>query len=147
MPIILTSGYDKILHNIYKNEYEIFYSGQNQEGIDEDFIKSINNKETFEIYYRPTKTNTSYIYLGNTNMVSVVQFRRPIGMNNFQNEKLQLRMVVRNIHNTLVPTNNFTGKEKFKKDIFVHSGLINTNGEVIIEHNKNTNIGFYYYSI
>jgi hypothetical protein len=68
-------------------------------------------------------------------------------MNNFQNEKLQLRMVVTNIHNTLVPTNNFRGCGKFKKDIFVHSGLINTNGEVIIEHNKNTNIGFYYYSI
>ena len=55
-------------------------------------------------------------------------------------------MVVKNIHNIIVPTNNFTGSGKFKKDVLVHSGLRNTNGDIIIHHNKNTNIGFYYYS-
>lgn len=141
------SGYDRILHNIINNDYEIFYSGQNQGRMDQQLIQSIINQETFKIYYRE-KTGVSYTYLGDTNVVDIIQYRRlPVGIRASQDEKLQLHMVVNDIHNTLVPTNNFTGSGKFKKDILVHSGLRNTNDDIIIEHNKNTNIGFYYYSV
>jgi hypothetical protein len=140
------SGYDRILRNILKNEYETFYSGQNQGKLDQQLIDSINNQETFKIYYRP-KTSISYTYLGETNIVDIIQYRQvPIGIDASQDEKLQLHMVVRNIYNTIVPTNNFEGSGKFKKDVLVHSGLRNTNGDIIIQHNKNTNIGFYYYA-
>ena len=156
MPVIITITnepttdgdiYDKILHNIFNNEYEIFYSGQKQGKLDQQLIDCINNNETFKIYYRK-KTNTPFIFLGTTNIVNVVQYRQvPIGINASENEKLQLHMLVKNIHNTIVPINNFNGSGKFKKDILVYSGLRNTDGGIIIQHNKNTNIGFYYYSI
>jgi len=140
------SGYDRILRNILNNEYEIFYSGQNQGKLDQQLIDSISNQETFKIYYRP-KTSISYTYLGETNIVDVIHKRKVrIGIDASPDQKLQLHMVVSNIHNTIVPTNNFTGSGKFKKDVLVHSGLRNTNGDIIIQHNKNTNIGFYYYS-
>lgn len=87
-----------------------------------------------------------HTYLGETNRVNVIQDRKvPIGTNASQGEELQLHMVVKNIHNIIVPTNNFNGSGKFKKDVLVHSGLRNTKGDIIIQHNKNTNIGFYYY--
>ena len=141
------SGYDRILHNILTNEYEVFYSGQNQGVLDHHLIDSINNREIFKIYYRP-RTNMPYKYLGETNIVDVIQYRKiPIREDSSQDEKLKIHMVVKNIQNIMVPTNNFTGSGKFKKDILVHSGLRNTNNDIIIQHIKNTNIGFYYYSV
>lgn len=136
---------NRILRNIFNNIHEIYYSGQNQGKLDQQLIDSLNNQETFKIYYRP-RTCMSYTYLGETNRVNVIQDRKvPIGTNASQGEELQLHMVVKNIHNIIVHTNNFNGSGKFKKDVLVHSGLRNTKGDIIIQHNKNTNIGFYYY--
>ena len=141
------SGYDKILLNVLNGEYEVFYSGQNQGKLDYQLINSINNNEEFKIYYRP-KTNQLYTYLGKTNLVKIKQDRQiHIGINADLNQKLQLHLVIRNIHNTKVPINNFTGPGKYKKDVLVHSDLINKNDDIIIDHNKNTNIGFYYYHV
>lgn len=50
-----------------------------------------------------------------------------------------------NIENILVPHMKFIGSGKYKKDIFVHSGLRTERGSILIPHNKNTNLGFYYY--
>ena len=46
---------DKILKNICKNEYEIFYSGQNKGILDKDLIYAIHNKELFKVYFRKKK--------------------------------------------------------------------------------------------
>jgi hypothetical protein len=54
-------------------------------------------------------------------------------------------LFIQNILNTTVPLNNFIGSGKYKKDVLVHVGLRDTNNNIIIQHNKNTNIGFYYY--
>lgn len=127
-------------------EYEVFYSGQNQGRLDKELINCINKKDTFIIYYRYSNSGP-YTYLGETNIVSVVQYRKaPIGVNATPDQKLQLHFVVRNVQNTIVPVNNFEGSGKFKKDVLVHSGLRRPDGTIIIPHNKNTNIGFYYYT-
>lgn len=84
------SGYDRILRNILNNDYEIFYSGQNQGKLDNQLIDSTSNQETFKIYYRP-RTSISYIYLGETNTVDIIQYRQvDIGLNASRDEKLQL---------------------------------------------------------
>jgi hypothetical protein len=158
MPVIITitngkvhvdgysySYYDRILQNFFTKEFEIFYSGQNQGVLDHQLLNAIANNDTFKIYYRQKK-NMSFVYLGETEMVEVTQNRKaPIGINCRNEEKLHLHMNVRNIENEVVPRLNFTGSGKYKKDIFVHSGLITEQGAMLIPHNKNTNLGFYYY--
>lgn len=46
---------DKILYNILNNYYEVIYYGQNQGKLDQELIDSINNQESFKIYYRTKK--------------------------------------------------------------------------------------------
>ena len=158
MPVIITitngevhvDGYrysynDRILQNIFTKEFEVFYSGQNQGVFDHQLLGAIDNRDMFKIYYRQKK-NVSFVYLGETIMVAVTQDRKaPIGINYRNDEKLHLHMIVRNIENIEVPHMNFVGSGKYKKDIFVHSGLRTEHGDILIPHNKNTNLGFYYY--
>ena len=158
MPVIITMtndevhqrGYsylynDRILYNIFTKEFEVFYSGQNQGRKDHLLLNAIANNDTFKIYYRQKK-NMSFVYLGETEMVEVTQNRKaPIGINCRDEEKLHLHMTVRNIEDEVVPHMNFTGSGKYKKDIFVHSGLLTEQGAMLISHTNNTNLGFYYY--
>ena len=88
-----------------------------------------------------------YTYLGDTNIVDIIQYRKlPKNVDTNVNERLQIHLIINNISNNLVPINNFTGSGKFKKDILVHSGLRDLNDNSIIPHNRNTNLGFYYYN-
>ena len=162
MPIILTitneiitvdgkiynyTEYDRILKNIHKNEYEVFYSGQNKGKIDHLLIEAIRNNDIFKIYYRKNKKKP-YKFLGETNIVDIIQYRQvPVNSDTQVHERLQIHMVVSNISNVDIPVNNFIGSGKFKKDILVHAGLRDTENNSLIQHNRNTNIGFYYYSI
>lgn len=162
MPIILTitneiitvdgkiynyAEYDRILKNIHKNEYEVFYSGQNKGKIDHQLIEAIRNNDIFKIYYRKNKKKP-YKFLGETNIVDIIQYRQvPVNSDTQVHERLQIHMVVSNISNVDIPVNNFIGSGKFKKDILVHAGLRDTENNSLIQHNRNTNIGFYYYSI
>jgi hypothetical protein len=141
---------DKIVKNILSNKYEVYYSGQNKGFLDYQLLLAITNNDEFKIYYR-NKSCISYTYLGNTKTVNVKNNRtKSIGISANFNERLKIKLVVDNnitnqhINNT-VPTNNFRGSGKYKKDVLVHCGLIDINNNSIIEHNKNTNIGFYYY--
>tara|TARA_Y100000389_G_C17071662_1_gene322276 strand:- start:40 stop:531 length:492 start_codon:yes stop_codon:yes gene_type:complete len=160
MPIILTitnenfildgtyydySKTDRLLKNICKDdEYEIFYSGQNQGKLDKDLIKAINNDDLFNIYYR-NKQGISFKYLGYTNKVDIIQYRTArIGYNSNIEERLQIHLIVNDVFNSEVPK-NFEGTGRYKKDILLHSGLRDINNKIIIPHNKNINLGFYYY--
>ena len=49
------SEYDRILKNVCKTEYEVFYSGQNKGRIDYQLINAIQNDEFFKVYYRHKK--------------------------------------------------------------------------------------------
>jgi len=136
---------DKILKNIFTNAFEVFYSGQNKGRMDKELIKAIKNNEVFKIYSRP-KINTPFNYLGNTNISSIIQNRqKPVNKPTNKNERLQIHLIINNPVNISIPINAFTGSGKFKKDVLVHTGLRNRDNESIIQHNRNTNLGFYYY--
>ena len=62
-----------------------------------------------------------------------------------KNERLQIHLIINNPVNISIPINAFTGSGKFKKDVLVHAGLRDRDNESIIQHNRNTNLGFYYY--
>jgi hypothetical protein len=131
------SSEDRILKNIHRNEYEIFYSGQNQGGLDHQLINAIDEEQEFKIYYRHKK-KTNFIYLGKTNISSVIQYRtKPVGRGNntIPSERLQIHLVVKEVENELIVNNNFTGA-RYKKGVLTHAGLPLT---------KNTNLGFYTY--
>lgn len=139
------SYYDRILYNIFTKEFEVFYSGQNQGVLDHLLLDAVDNNDIFKIYYRQKK-NIPFVYLGETDMVAVTQNRKvPTGIDCRNDDKLHLHMIVRNIENTEVPHMKFVGSGKYKKDIFVHSGLRTEQGSILIPHNKNTNLGFFYY--
>ena len=112
--------YDRILRNINKNEYEVFYSGQNKGQMDYQLIDAITNNDTFKVYYRPRKS-MNFTYLGYTNNVNVVQYRTlPLNIRSNSNERLQIHLTINNISNTPVPINDFIGSGRYKKDILVH---------------------------
>ena len=140
------SEYDRILKNVCKNEYEVFYSGQNKGIIDYQLINAIQNVDLFEVYYR-SKKNMPYIYLGATYSSNIIQYRTlPINVDTNIEQRLQIHLIINDIKNISVPTNNISGSGKYKKDVLIHAGLRDNNNNIIIPHNKNTNIGFYYYS-
>ena len=60
-------------------------------------------------------------------------------------ERLKISLIIKTISNTLVPENSFTGTGKYKKDVLVHAGLRDLDNNSIIPHNRNTNLGYYYY--
>jgi hypothetical protein len=134
--------YDRILRNNI-NEYEVFYNVPSQGTLDKPLMDAIINKEKIKIYYR-SNNRVKFTYLGETNIVDIIQYRQvPLEINATNHDTLQLHMVVKTIHNKIVPRNNFKGSDEFKKDVLVHSGLINTTGENMIQYYENT--GLYYY--
>ena len=140
------SEYDRIMKNVCTNEYEVFYSGQNKGRIDYQLISAIKNGELFKVYYRPTK-NIPYTYLGFTYTSTIIQYRTlPKNIDTNTDQRLQIHLIINNIENKLVPINNILGSGKYKKDVLFHAGLRDINDNSIIRHNKNTNIGFYYYT-
>ena len=137
---------DRILKNVCKPEYEVFYSGQNKGRIDYQLIYAIEKGDLFNVYYRPKKS-MPYTYLGSTYNSNIIQYRTlPINVDTNTEERLQIHLRINNIENISVPINNISGSGKYKKDVLIHAGLRDVNDNSIIEHNKNTNIGFYYYS-
>ena len=144
MPIIITISHydnyyeycDKILKNIFNNDYEIFYNGQVQGNQDHKLLSAIENNDVFKIYYRH-ELNKPFIYLGETNISKIIKHRNtPINTISNPNDRLLLHLIIKseNIQNINIPDNNFIGSGKYKKDIFIHAN---------IPINSNTNLGFY----
>ena len=137
--------YDRILKNVCKTEYEVFYSGQNKGRLDHQLIDAIQNNELFKVYYRPKK-RMAYTYLGFTYSSDVIKYRiRPINIDTTTDERLQIHLVIKDIANITVPTCSNSSNGRFKKDVLIHAGLRDADDNSIMPHNKNTNIGFYYY--
>ena len=140
------SEYDRILKNVCSTEYEVFYSGQNKGRLDYQLINAIQNHELFKVYYR-SKKNMPYIYLGVTDSSNIIQYRTlPINIDTNTEQRLQIHLIINNIENRPVPIHNISGSGKYKKDVLIHAGLRDINDNSITPHNKNTNIGFYYYA-
>jgi len=130
------TGEDRILHNIITNDYEVFYSGQNQGNADIKLIETIEEQSTFRIYYRK-QPNTPFTYLGSTNISSIIHERTiPNGIDSNPTERLQIRLVIlaENIVNEQINT-EFVGIGKYKKSILQHSNFT--------INNKNLSTGFY----
>ena len=130
------TGEDRILHNIITNDYEVFYSGQNQGNADSKLIESVEQQSTFRIYFRK-QSNSQFTYLGTTNISSIIRERIiPNGVDSKPTERLQIRLVIlaENIIKEQINT-EFVGIGKYKKSILQHSNFT-ING-------KNLNIGFY----
>lgn len=88
-----------------------------------------------------------YTYLGFTYTSNIIQYRTlPINTETNTSQRLQIHLIVRNMENISVPINNIRGSGRYKKDVLIHAGLRNIYDNSIIEHIKNTNIGFYYYN-
>lgn len=140
------SEYDRILKNVCNTtEYDVFYSGQNKGTLDYQLIKAIKDTDLFKVYYRPKK-KMSYKYLGFTHKSDIIKYREiPVNIDTNIEQRLQIHLIINNIEDISVPTHNFTGSGKYKKDVLIHAGLRDVNNISIIEHNRNTNIGFYYY--
>lgn len=139
------SEYDRILKNVCSTEYEVFYSGQNKGRLDYQLINAIQNHELFKVYYR-SKKSMPYIYLGVTDSSNIIQYRTlPINVDTNTEQRLQIHLIINNIENRHVPIHNISGSGKYKKDVLIHAGLRDINDNSVIPHNKNTNIGFYYY--
>ena len=129
------SGEDRILKNIYTNDYEVFYSGQNQGKLDYQLIECVNSSSTFRVYYRQKK-NSEFVFLGSTDYSSIIKERVvPKGINAILNERLQIRLVIpsSNIQNIKIP-NVFEGVGCYKKSVLQHSNF---------STNINPNLGFY----
>lgn len=127
---------DRILKNIHKNEYEIFYSGQNQGILDHQLITSVKDGDIFRIYYRDKK-DKAYIFLGDTTVSSIVQYRSvPLNQNSTPMSRLQIHLVIKNenVINQIVPNTMYEGCGKYKKTVLNHSNF---------PTNKNINLGFY----
>jgi hypothetical protein len=134
-PYNIYTGEDRILKNIFNGDYEIFYSGQNQGRLDDLLTDSVNVAETFRIYYRK-KNNTSFTFLGDTNISSIIKERTVLkGINSSPQERLQIRLVISavSVSNTVIHS-DFIGSGKYKKAILQHSNF---------NINVNTNLGFY----
>ena len=87
-----------------------------------------------------------YTYLGVTYSSNIIQYRTlPINVDTNTEQRLQIQLIINNIENISVPINNISGSGKYKKDVLIHAGLRDVNGNSIIHHNKNTCLGFYYY--
>lgn len=129
------TGEDRILKNIFNGDYEIFYSGQNQGKLDDLLTDSVNTGESFRIYYRK-KNNTPFIFLGVTDVSSVIQERTvPKGKNSLPQQRLQIRLVISAVSVCNIVINTaFIGSGKYKKAILQHSKF---------NINVNTNLGFY----
>ncbi len=144
MPIIITISHnnnyewcDKIVKNIFTNDYEIFYNGQIQGNQDHKLLSAIENNDIFKVYYR-NELNKPFIYLGETNISKIIKHRiNPINTVSNPDNRLLIHLIIKNenVSNINIPDNNFNGSGKYKKDVFVHAN---------IPLNSNTNLGFYF---
>jgi hypothetical protein len=129
---------DRILKNVMTNDYEVYYSGQNQGRSDYKLIESVYNHEEFRIYYRK-RANTQFTYLGLATSSSVIRERfAQTGFDSSPNERLQIRLVVTAenvINQQVVSPPEFENYGKYKKAILQHSNF-QINGQ-------NLNVGFY----
>ena len=126
---------DRILKNILSDEYEVFYSGQNQGRQDYQLINAVNVSSIFRVYYRK-KRNSEFMFLGSTTNSEILNERSVgTGINSSPNERLQLRLVVpsMNVENVQIDT-KFEGRGCYKKSVLEHSNFPN---------DLNTQIGFY----
>ena len=115
---------DRILQNIHSNEYEVFYSGQNQGQFDNQLEDAVKNKKLIKIFYRK-RANISFTYLGETNISSIIQNRNPNvgrGINSNKDDRLQIHMVVKNPINDKVPDKNKGKYSRYKRDILDYVG-------------------------
>ena len=123
------TGEDRILRNIINNDYEIFYSGQNQGRYDNLLIDAVNASATFRVYYRRRK-GSPFIFVGSTNISSIIRERTSArGVSTEPNERLQIRLVIpsENVEDTQINT-QYTGYGKYKKAVLEHSNFnINSN--------------------
>jgi len=119
---------DTICEDIFTGDYIINYSGQNQGRMDKYLIDNIKNKKFFEIYYRKN-FKSNFIYLGKTNLSSIIQVRqKPLNETTESNERLLIKLNVK------------------KSDIVNRD--IGKNKDSVIKHaklpdNSNRNLGFY----
>ena len=131
------SGQDRILRNIFNDDHEVFYSGQNQGRMDHQLLDAVNSGSTFRVYYR-IKSNSPFTFLGSTTSSSIVQERIiGKGINALPTERLQIRLVIPrvNIENIQIPNNDlFEGVGCYKKSVLQHSNF---------PTNLNVNLGFY----
>ena len=129
------SSEDRILKNIHKDEYEVFYSGQNQGKADHELLESLEASDDFHVYYRGT-INKPFTYLGVAAMSNVVQYRTvPRKANSDPSERLQIHLVITNaVNETLQDDGLFSGPGKYKKAVLHHRNF---------PMNLNTNVGFY----
>ena len=96
---------DRILKNIFTNDYEVFYSGQNQGIMDHKLEESIKRGARFRIYYRG-KSKKPFIFLGCTTDASVVNERTiPKNIDSLPKERLQIRLVIQSIIYISLPQN------------------------------------------
>ena len=110
--------YDRILKNVWKREYEVFYSGQNKGRNDNELTKAVNNNELFKVYYREKK-NVAFIYLGSTYSSNIIQGRTlPINVDTNTDQRLQIHLIINNIENIPVPIYTISGPGRYKKDVF-----------------------------
>ena len=112
---------DRILKNINKNIYEVFYSGQNQGKNDKELLDTIEHNEIIYFYYRK-KTSTPFIYLGETKIYDIIQHRKTkLGCAAKNEDRLQIHLIFKNIG-----LDNFKLISTFPYDMFPHTRYYET---------------------
>jgi hypothetical protein len=117
--------HDKILKNIFTEDYELYLSGQNHGKYDYLITAAVENKETIKIYYRFSKTE-DFIYLGQTNNTAIIKPReKEIGEKSLPEERLYINLVIDKKDIVQKKLNSsYTGVYKFKKEILKDNDLI-----------------------
>ena len=124
---------DRILKNIFTNDYEVFYSGQNQGIMDHKLEESIKRGARFRIYYR-RQSKKPFIFLGCTTDASVVNERTiPKNIDSLPKERLQIRLVIQSINVQNIEINPVC-QQQYKKAVLQHSNF---------DTNTNIRLGFY----
>lgn len=129
---------DRILKNILTDEYEVYYSGQNQGRMDHQLKESVKMCHHFRVYYRKFKTDC-FTFLGVSTQSSIIRERKTkIREDSEIEDRLQIRLVIQpaNIINQLIVPVSSDSNGKYKKAVLAHSG--------VVEYNKyNLSVGFY----
>jgi hypothetical protein len=130
---------DIVSYDSDTGECIIMFCGQNQGRDDQILINAIDGNKLFKIYYR--KDNNEFNFYGSTNNATIIRQRSVgIGINAQQNEKLLIKLKIdsQNIKDEIIYT-NFTGTGKYKKAVFIHSGL-----NIDLNVQKGIHCNFYY---
>ena len=131
--VYLLFSENRILKNIFTNDYEVFYSGQNQGIMDHKLEESIKRGARFRIYYRG-KSKKPFIFLGCTTDASVVNERTiPKNIDSLPKERLQIRLVIQSINVKNIEINPLF-QQQYKKAVLQHSNF---------DTHTNIRLGFY----